>query len=416
MNTPSTGNTTTSTSQEPSLSSSASSSSSHPQSMPPSHQSQNTSVPFYLQATNQSLELPHSSFQPGGKNSSRSPSLPPLPMAASPIHFNSIPATAFPSLAGLSPAMIAALATSAGSPAGAAEAVAEAAAYQTTNAAGEPIYPFYLGNQGAGMAGHNGGAGISGRAASLPGGGSVGGSPSSLASPGGSNFRGRAHSGLHSSMMAEGGAQNLHLNLVNAGYGSHSTSLRSPQMRASFGGNGNYSSTYHNNSNSNHQHYNSPNGFGGNSNNSHSLSHSSNSTSYVPQHPPAFSGTHHHPPNYERHTSELTSCIIAFLGPILPTEEEYRIKEATRRQLERLAGKVSPGAKLLAFGSMANGFALRNSGEFRTLRSLSQVTVLTSTISAFYSLPNRHGFVLSYQQERSCFTCCRERKGERERQ
>ncbi|SPO36902.1 related to caffeine-induced death protein 1 Cid1 [Pseudozyma flocculosa] len=67
------------------------------------------------------------------------------------------------------------------------------------------------------------------------------------------------------------------------------------------------------------------------------------------------------PAAYERHTAELTNCIIAFLSPILPTEEEYRIKEATRRQLERLASKVSPGAKLLAFGSMANGFALRNS-------------------------------------------------------
>lgn len=66
---------------------------------------------------------------------------------------------------------------------------------------------------------------------------------------------------------------------------------------------------------------------------------------------------------YEKHTAELTNSIIAFLSPILPTEEEYRIKEATRRQLERLAGRVSPGAKLLAFGSMANGFALRNSGK-----------------------------------------------------
>lgn len=63
----------------------------------------------------------------------------------------------------------------------------------------------------------------------------------------------------------------------------------------------------------------------------------------------------------ERYTADLTNCIIAFLTPILPTEEEYRIKEATRRQLERLTGKVSPGAKLLAFGSMANGFALKNS-------------------------------------------------------
>ncbi|KAJ1025870.1 hypothetical protein NDA16_002496 [Ustilago loliicola] len=69
----------------------------------------------------------------------------------------------------------------------------------------------------------------------------------------------------------------------------------------------------------------------------------------------------HSGPHWERHTSELTNCIVAFLSPILPTEEEYRIKEATRRQLERLANRVSPGAKLLAFGSMANGFALRNS-------------------------------------------------------
>ncbi|SPO24231.1 related to caffeine-induced death protein 1 Cid1 [Ustilago trichophora] len=75
---------------------------------------------------------------------------------------------------------------------------------------------------------------------------------------------------------------------------------------------------------------------------------------------PSHSQTHSGP-HWERHTTELTNCIVAFLSPILPTEEEYRIKEATRRQLERLANRVSPGAKLLAFGSMANGFALRNS-------------------------------------------------------
>lgn len=69
----------------------------------------------------------------------------------------------------------------------------------------------------------------------------------------------------------------------------------------------------------------------------------------------------HAGPHWERHASEIANCVVAFLSPILPTEEEYRIKEATRRQLERLANRVSPGAKLLAFGSMANGFALRNS-------------------------------------------------------
>ena len=99
---------------------------------------------------------------------------------------------------------------------------------------------------------------------------------------------------------------------------------------------------------------------------------------------------------YERHCMELTSCIITFLGPILPTEEEYRVKEATRRQLERLAGRVSPGAKLLAFGSMANGFALRNSGELLSIYhaacrapSLTRVRHLPPALP-----PLRHGLVL----------------------
>ncbi|WFD36924.1 RNA uridylyltransferase [Malassezia cuniculi] len=63
----------------------------------------------------------------------------------------------------------------------------------------------------------------------------------------------------------------------------------------------------------------------------------------------------------ERHTADLSQAMVAYLTPLLPTEEEYRIKEATRRQLERLTSQVSGGARLLAFGSMANGFALRNS-------------------------------------------------------
>ncbi|WFD29509.1 RNA uridylyltransferase [Malassezia sp. CBS 17886] len=67
------------------------------------------------------------------------------------------------------------------------------------------------------------------------------------------------------------------------------------------------------------------------------------------------------PPSYERHTADLTHAVTDFLAPMLPTEEEYRVKEGTRRRLERLAVRISPGAQLLAFGSMANGFALRNS-------------------------------------------------------
>ena len=67
------------------------------------------------------------------------------------------------------------------------------------------------------------------------------------------------------------------------------------------------------------------------------------------------------PYSYERHTSELSRAIIEYLAPILPTEDEYRTKEGIRRELMRIASKLHPKATLLAFGSMANGFALKNS-------------------------------------------------------
>ncbi|SGY55378.1 BQ5605_C006g04012 [Microbotryum silenes-dioicae] len=41
--------------------------------------------------------------------------------------------------------------------------------------------------------------------------------------------------------------------------------------------------------------------------------------------------------------------------------DEYNAKEQARIYLEKIAGEVSHGAKLLPFGSMANGFALKNS-------------------------------------------------------
>lgn len=67
------------------------------------------------------------------------------------------------------------------------------------------------------------------------------------------------------------------------------------------------------------------------------------------------------PVSAERHAADLAHALVAFLAPLLPTEAEYSLKEATRRRLEALVARVSPGARLLAFGSMANGFALRNS-------------------------------------------------------
>ena len=61
---------------------------------------------------------------------------------------------------------------------------------------------------------------------------------------------------------------------------------------------------------------------------------------------------------------ELTQVLVhSFIPSILPTPEEYQVKEAARKFLEGLAERVCPGAKLLPFGSQANGMALRNSGE-----------------------------------------------------
>ncbi|WFD21692.1 RNA uridylyltransferase [Malassezia equina] len=57
----------------------------------------------------------------------------------------------------------------------------------------------------------------------------------------------------------------------------------------------------------------------------------------------------------------MARALVDFLAPFLPTDDEYGQKEATRRQLQELARQIHPAAQLLAFGSMANGFALRYS-------------------------------------------------------
>ncbi|GAA6058152.1 hypothetical protein JCM3770_001951 [Rhodotorula araucariae] len=62
------------------------------------------------------------------------------------------------------------------------------------------------------------------------------------------------------------------------------------------------------------------------------------------------------------HAPDLTHYLVAsFVPSVVPQPEEYLAKEHARQYLEKLAHQVSPGAKLLPFGSMANGFALKNS-------------------------------------------------------
>ncbi|GAA5985246.1 hypothetical protein JCM11641_003648 [Rhodosporidiobolus odoratus] len=67
------------------------------------------------------------------------------------------------------------------------------------------------------------------------------------------------------------------------------------------------------------------------------------------------------PTNYSN-APELTHYLVAsFVPSVVPQPEEYAAKEQARVYLEKLAEQVSPGARLLPFGSMANGFALKNS-------------------------------------------------------
>lgn len=72
----------------------------------------------------------------------------------------------------------------------------------------------------------------------------------------------------------------------------------------------------------------------------------------------------------ERHSSEIGRAMLGFLAPHVPTDDEYRTKEALRQELERLVARIRPHAQLVAFGSMATGFALHHSGTKRCLPDL----------------------------------------------
>lgn len=61
--------------------------------------------------------------------------------------------------------------------------------------------------------------------------------------------------------------------------------------------------------------------------------------------------------------AELSQCLLDFVVQLLPTQEEMAVKEDVRKLLERLIRTIEPESRLLSFGSTANGFSLRNSGE-----------------------------------------------------
>lgn len=65
----------------------------------------------------------------------------------------------------------------------------------------------------------------------------------------------------------------------------------------------------------------------------------------------------------QRFVAELSQCLFDFVIQLLPTQEEMAVKEDVRKLLERLIRTIEPDSRLLSFGSTANGFSLRNSGE-----------------------------------------------------
>lgn len=68
----------------------------------------------------------------------------------------------------------------------------------------------------------------------------------------------------------------------------------------------------------------------------------------------------------QRFVAELSQCLYDFVIQLLPTPEELSVKEDVRKLLERLIRTIEPDSRLLSFGSTANGFSLRNSGEHRS--------------------------------------------------
>ncbi|EJD41094.1 PAP/OAS1 substrate-binding domain-containing protein, partial [Auricularia subglabra TFB-10046 SS5] len=59
--------------------------------------------------------------------------------------------------------------------------------------------------------------------------------------------------------------------------------------------------------------------------------------------------------------AELNTQLYEFVLRLLPTNDELAIKEDVRKLLEKLIRTIEPDSRLMAFGSTANGFSLRNS-------------------------------------------------------
>lgn len=95
-------------------------------------------------------------------------------------------------------------------------------------------------------------------------------------------------------------------------------------------------------------------------------------------------------PRQARFAARLSQALFDFVVQLLPPDAELAIKDDVRLLLQRLLRTLQPDAVLLAFGSTANGFSLRNSGlSFFSLAAL-DLYPLQIWISAVSStLPSR---------------------------
>jgi len=92
---------------------------------------------------------------------------------------------------------------------------------------------------------------------------------------------------------------------------------------------------------------------------------------YHPAHSPVTPPMQRRQASKQRFVVELSQCLFDFVIQLLPTQEEMAVKEDVRKLLERLIRTIEPDSRLLSFGSTANGFSLRNSGERCTLALIS---------------------------------------------
>ena len=88
----------------------------------------------------------------------------------------------------------------------------------------------------------------------------------------------------------------------------------------------------------------------------------------APRHVPHSHTDPSHPrASKQRFVTGLSLCLFDFVVQYLPTPDELSVKEDVRKLLERLIRTIEPDSRLLSFGSTANSFSLRNSGEYPPL-------------------------------------------------